>query len=94
METTSSYGTWQPFAFFIKDDVQNMIAGCNGSLLFDAVYTDQLWVHTDHRHKGLGRSSMEKVHSYARENKCTMATVSTMSFQKARVFYKKLGYGG
>ena len=35
---------------------------------------------------------MEKVHQFGIDEGCTMATVSTMSFQNAVDFYKKLGY--
>jgi GNAT superfamily N-acetyltransferase len=91
-EENSELGEAHPFAFFIRDESDNIIAGCNGSIIFGSIYTDQLWVHLDHRKQGLGHQLMEAVHDYGRKLGCSMATVNTMSFQDARAFYEKLGY--
>lgn len=91
-QETPEYGNASPFGFFIKENRSLMIAGANGFLIFGSIYTDQLWVHPDHRSKGLGSQLMNAVHEYGRQCKCAMATVATMSFQGARVFYEKLGY--
>ncbi len=92
-EETPSFGAAYSFAFFIKNDKGEIIAGCNGSVVFGSIYTDQLWVHPEHRKQGLGQKLMEQVHHYGREVGCTMATVATMSFQGAQRFYENLGYG-
>lgn len=89
---TPEQGEAYPFAFFIRNDALEIIAGCNGSVIFGAMYTDQLWVHPDHRNQGLGRQLMAQVHDYGREIGCHMATCATMSFQGARQFYETLGY--
>ena len=81
-----------PFAFFIKDEAGNIIAGASGFVLFGSIYTDMLWVDTAHRNKGYASSLMDKIHQYGREQGCIMATLSTMSFQNALGFYQKLGY--
>lgn len=81
-----------PFAFFMRDDQGNIIAGCNGSVVYGSIYTDQLWVDEAYRGQGVGSKLMEKVHDYGREIGCAMATVSTMSFQNASSFYEHLGY--
>lgn len=86
------YGTAHPFAFFIRGEQNQIIAGCNGSVVFGSIYTDQLWVHPSHRNKGLGHKLMEAVHEYGRKSGCRIATVATMSFQGAITFYEKLGY--
>ena len=91
-QETPEFGAAYPFAFFIRDKNNQIIAGCNGSVVFGAIYTDQLWVHPDHRRAGLGHQLMSQIHAYGREKGCTMATVATMSFQKAKAFYEKLGY--
>jgi len=91
-EETAEFGSAYPFAFFIRNDADEIIAGCNGSIIFGSIYTDQLWVHPEYRKSGLGHNLMEKVHDYGRESGCMMATVATMSFQGATEFYKKLGY--
>jgi GNAT superfamily N-acetyltransferase len=91
-QETLSFGAAHPFAFFLRDEKNQIIAGCNGSVLFGSIYTDQLWVHPAHRNNGLGHQLMEAVHDYGRKSGCTMATVATMSFQAAKAFYEKLGY--
>ena len=91
-QETSEFGGAHPFAFFIRDERNQIIAGCNGSVIFGSIYTDQLWVHPDHRKKGLGHKLMEAVHDYGRKSGCAMATVATMSFQGAKAFYERLGY--
>ncbi len=91
-QETSQLGNAYPFAFFIRDENHQIIAGCNGSVIFGSIYTDQLWVHPTHRKKGLGHQLMEAVHDYGRNHGCTMATVATMSFQGAKEFYEKIGY--
>jgi GNAT superfamily N-acetyltransferase len=91
-QETPEFGEAHSFAFFIRDDKNQIIAGCNGSVIFGSIYTDQLWVHPDHRKKGLGHQLMEEVHDYGRKSGCTIATVATMNFQSAKAFYKKLWY--
>ena len=91
-QETPEFGEAYPFSFFVRDENNQIIAGCNGSVIFGSIYTDQLWVHPDHRKSGLGHELMAAVHDYGRNSGCTTATVTTMSFQPAKVFYKKLGY--
>jgi GNAT superfamily N-acetyltransferase len=91
-QETHEFAEAYPFAFFIRDERNQIIAGCNGSVIFGSIYTDQLWVHPDHRKKGLGHQLMEAVHDYGRRSGCSMASVATMSFQGAKAFYEKLGY--
>ncbi len=90
-EEAKGHGSAHPFAILIRDNTGEIIAGCNGSLFFGSIYTDQLWVHPSHRKAGIGKSLMEKVHEYGKRHGCTMATVATMNFQ-APHFYQKLGY--
>jgi ribosomal protein S18 acetylase RimI-like enzyme len=91
-QETPQYGTAYRFAFNIKDNSGQVIAGLNGSVIYNTIYTDQLWVHPAHRKKGLGNKLMEAVHTYGINSKCSFASVSTMSFQGALGFYKKMGY--
>ncbi len=88
-DETPEYGNAYPFAIFVRD--KEIIAGCNGSIIYGTIYTDQLWVHPDYRSRGLGKELMEKVHAYGKQEGCALATVATMSFQAAH-FYQKLGY--
>ncbi|MBP7190708.1 MAG: GNAT family N-acetyltransferase [Rickettsiaceae bacterium] len=91
-QETPEFGEAHPFAFFIRDEKNQIIAGCNGSVIFGSIYTDQLWVHPAHRKNGLGHKLMEAVHDYGRRSGCQIATACTMSFQGALGFYEKLGY--
>lgn len=81
-----------PFAFLIHDANNTIIAGCNGSVIYGCIYTDQLWVHEDYRTQKLGTILMQQVHDYGRKIGCSMASVSTMSFQNATTFYERLDY--
>ena len=84
-------GSAYPFAIFIRNEEKKILAGCNGSIIFGSIYTDQLWVDPNLRNQGIGKRLMEAVHEYGKKQKCAMATVTTMSFQ-APNFYKNLGY--
>ena len=79
-QETPEFGEAHPFAFFIRDEKNQIIAGCNGSMIFGSIYTDQLWGHLNYRKNGLGHQLMEAVHDYGRKSGCNMATVATMSF--------------
>lgn len=91
-QETPEFGEAHTFAFFMRDEKNQIIAGCNGSVVFGSIYTDQLWVHPAHRKNSLGHKLMEAVHDYGHQLGCSMATVATMSFQGAKPFYEKLGY--
>lgn len=91
-EEATDFEPTYSFAFFMRDRRGKIIAGCNGNAAFGRIYTDQLWVHKEYRNKGIGRQLIDAVHEYGRKVGCHMATLSTMSFQKARSFYEKLGY--
>ncbi|WP_341810761.1 GNAT family N-acetyltransferase [Wolbachia endosymbiont (group A) of Campoletis raptor] len=54
-EETVDKGTCNPFAFFIRDDTEQIIAGCSGFVIYGSIYTDLLWVHSDYRRKGMGK---------------------------------------
>ncbi|WP_395462987.1 GNAT family N-acetyltransferase [Wolbachia endosymbiont of Cantharis cryptica] len=91
-EETIDKGTCNPFAFFVRDDTKQVIAGCSGLIIYGSIYTDLLWVHPDCRKKGMGKQLMEEVHDYGREMRCKIATVATMNFQGTKRFYESLGY--
>lgn len=91
-QETPEYGAARPFGFFKKNESGIILAGCNGFIMFGSIYTDQLWVDSNHRDKGLGKQLMTHVHNLGLESGCTLATVQTMDFQNALPFYIKLGY--
>jgi ribosomal protein S18 acetylase RimI-like enzyme len=51
----------------------------------------QLWVHPDHRRRGVGRRLMGELHRRAEERGCRTFYLETFSFQ-APAFYQSLGY--
>jgi len=84
-------GSAYPFAIFVRGKERRIVAGCNGSIVYGSIYTDQLYVNPSHRDSGLGKKLMEAVHELGKKHGCTLASVTTMSFQ-APAFYQKLGY--
>jgi ribosomal protein S18 acetylase RimI-like enzyme len=91
-EETPEFGLSQPFAFFIRNDNGEIIAGCNGFVVYGCLHTDQLWVHPNYRRQGLATNLLNHAHEHGRRSECSIATIITMSFQKARGLYEKLGY--
>ena len=81
----------QFFAFFVRDDQNKIIGGCNGSTLHGGLYIDQLWVDESIRHQHYGTQLMQAAEQFGKEKGCTFATVNTMSWE-APEFYKKLGF--
>ncbi|MGV2433291.1 MAG UNVERIFIED_CONTAM: GNAT family N-acetyltransferase [Rickettsiaceae bacterium] len=91
-EEFTKYGTALPFSLSKKDKDGNIIAAASGSIIYGAIYTDQLWVDPHHRKKGLGFEILDAIHNYGISKGCRIATVCTMSFQGAVDFYEKAGY--
>lgn len=79
------------FAFFIKDDLNNILGGCSGYIFYGSLYVDLLWVDESLRGKRYGSQMMQEAEKLARENNCNFIAVNTMDFE-ALEFYKKLGY--
>lgn len=50
-DETAELGSTHPFAFFIRNKANEIVAGCNGFVVFGAIYTDQLLVHPEWRKK-------------------------------------------
>ena len=89
---TIEFGHAYPFGFFIRNNKNDIIAGANGFVIYGKIYTDQLWVDPDYRNKGLASKLMNQVHNFGIKEGCFIAAISTMNFQNAIGFYKKLGY--
>ena len=68
-----------------------VVAGIDGTGYWRIVHVRRLWVHPDHRSRGLGRRLMLWAEERGRELGCASVVVDTMSFQ-APGFYVKLGY--
>ena len=81
----------QFFAFFIRDEDNTIIGGCNGCTLYGSLYIDQLWVDDSIRHQGYGTQLIKVAEQFGLDHQCTFATVNTMDWE-AEDFYKKLGF--
>lgn len=68
-----------------------VVAGVDGAEYWRKIHIRRLWVHSDHRSKGLGRRLMLWAEERGRELGCVSVVVDTMSFQ-APGFYERLGY--
>lgn len=79
------------FAFFIRDENEKIMGGCNTCNLYGCLYIDQLWLEESLRGKGYGKQLMQKAEKLAKENGCHFMTVNTFDWE-ALDFYKKLGF--
>ena len=73
------------------DDAGNIIAGIVGGTYWGWLYVDVLWVHEEHRKKGIGSRLLRKAEREAVCRGCHHVHLDTMSWQ-APDFYKKHGY--
>ena len=79
------------FAFFIRDEHQEIIAGLSGWTWADACEIRTLWVHPCLRGRGHGEALLEAAEQEARLHGCRVILLSSYSFQ-APGFYQKHGY--
>ena len=73
------------------DDDGNIIGGILGGTYWGWLYIDILWVHENHRKKGIGSRLLSEAEKEAVRRGCHHAHLDTMSWQ-APAFYKKHGY--
>lgn len=69
----------------------NRIGGILGGTYWGWMYVDILWVHEDHRGKGIGSMLLAEAEKEAKARGCHYVHLDTMSWQ-APEFYKKHGY--
>lgn len=79
------------FAFLMRDDNDQIVAGCNGAILYGCLHIDQLWVAEHLRANGHGSKIILAAEKFGKDCACTFAVVNTMDWE-ALGFYKKLGY--
>jgi len=84
-------GNGQLFAFFVRNDQQEIVAGLSGWTWANACEIRALWVHPAWRGQCYGRGLLESAEQEARGRGCTVILISSYSFQ-APVFYQKCGY--
>ena len=76
---------------FARDTDGSIIGGVSADTYWDYLHISHLWVHEQHRRKGIDRSLMLAAESEARIRGCRNALVDTLSFQ-APGFYIRMGY--
>ena len=81
----------QLFAFLVRDDQQEIVAGLSGWIWADACEIQTLWVHPSWRGQGYGRNLLESAEQEAKARGCKVILISSYSFQ-APGFYQKYGY--
>ena len=82
---------FRPFGFFIRNDLNTVLGGCNGVILYGCLHIDSLWVSETIRGMGYGKKLISNVEEVAIKNACPFMTVFTMDWE-ALDFYKKLGF--
>ena len=73
------------------DDNGNVIGGILGGTYWGWLYIDILWVHHDHRNRGIGSRLLGEAEKEAVRRGCHHVHLDTMSWQTPG-FYKKQGY--
>ena len=73
------------------DTKGNTIGGIIGGTYWGWLYIDILWIHEDHRKKGIGSRLLREAEQEAVRRCCHHVHLDTMSWQ-APEFYKKHGY--
>jgi GNAT superfamily N-acetyltransferase len=81
----------QLFAFFIRDEQKEIMAGLSGWTWAHACEIRTLWVHATWRGHGYGRILLESAEQEARLRGCQVILIGSYSFQ-APAFYQKCGY--
>ena len=80
-----------PLNIIEYDNKGNPIGGIIGGTYWGWLYIDILWVHENHRRKGIGSKLLHEAENEALRRGCHHVHLDTMSWQ-APDFYKKFGY--
>lgn len=76
---------------FVRDKADAVVAGLDASLYAGWLFVNNLWVDSDFRRLGIGRTLLTEAEGRAAERGCHSAWLDTFSFQ-APGFYQRLGY--
>jgi GNAT superfamily N-acetyltransferase len=69
------------FGICIKNELQNILVGAKGAVLYGNLYVDALWINKKIRHQGWGAKLMAEAEKIGKECGCTFATVNTMDWE-------------
>jgi len=87
----TGYFDGESFGAVQKDDSGTVVAGITGYTWGGCCYVSYLWVAEEHRGKGVGGALLRAAETNAKDRGCTIAFVSSHSFQSPG-FYAQLGY--
>lgn len=68
-----------------------VVGGAVGRTWGDACELQQIWVHADHRGRGVGAELLRRFEALAARRGCRLFYLETFNFQ-APAFYRKYGY--
>ena len=75
----------------VRTDEGNIIGGLIGSIYWEVLYIEVLFVDDAFRNKGIASELLVEVENYAIEKNCYMIIVDTFDFQAPKL-YQKHGY--
>lgn len=85
-------GVFEYINFVAKNEQGEIIGGINSMLYcWGILFIDILWVHQEHRSKGIGSKLIDKVICSAKEKDCSLVHLDTFDFQ-AKDFYLSQGF--
>ena len=82
----------------ITSELGEVIAGatsdiCKNEHIIDTCLLHTVWVHEDHRHRGLGTKVMHQLTQYVKSKGCKIIQVEAHEYQDhAKDFFEKLGF--
>lgn len=80
----------EEIGFMLKDDKEEILGGVTGTMYWQHLHIDFLWVNKNLRHTGYGRQLLNEIEQVAIEKDCRLMFLDTFSFQ-APDFYMKNG---
>ena len=78
-------------AVYARDDRGTIVGGATGEVTWGWLYVEMLWVHEEHRYKGVGRRLLADIEQLATRYNVAGFHLGTTDFQ-ALDFYLKCGY--
>ncbi len=83
---------FEPFAYALKDDNNEIVGGIHGWKAFYEIYIDELCISKKNRGLGYGKQLLEIVEKEVNKGDCDNINLVTNAFQNAIEFYKKCGF--
>jgi GNAT superfamily N-acetyltransferase len=82
---------WKEYAILARNAAGEVVAGVCGNSGQGAIFIRLLWVHSDHRKQGLGKSLLAMAEAEGLKRGCHTAFLDTFAFQGPD-YYPKFGY--